>query len=130
MQYSVAVRNARQDAVETTIGVSARLRVGTGGGPVDCAAADTGTLLVDITLPSDWMNAAASGAKTKLGTWSGTAVASGTPGHWRLKETTAVTTHQQGTAGVGSGELSFDAAVAAIGQTVIINVFTVTDGNA
>lgn len=129
MQYSVAVRNARQDVVETTIGTTPHLRVGTGGAPADCATADSGTLLVDITLPSDWANAAAAGAKTKLGTWSGTAVAAGTPGHWRMKETTNVTCHMQGTAGVASGELSFDAAVASIGQTVLISVFTTTDGN-
>lgn len=129
MQYSVAVRNARQDVVETTIGATPKLHVRDGAAPANCAAADSGVLLANITLPADWQNAAAAGAKTLLGTWSTTAVAAGTPGHFRMKETTETTAHIQGTAGVASGELSFDAAIAAIGQTVIVTVFTTTDAN-
>jgi hypothetical protein len=39
LQYSVTVRNARLDVVESTIGVSAILKIRTGAAPANCAAA-------------------------------------------------------------------------------------------
>ena len=53
IKYSTAVRNAQLDAIETTIGVSPKLRILTGTAPANCAAAQTGTLLAELTLPSD-----------------------------------------------------------------------------
>lgn len=73
LQYSVAVNNARLDAIESTIGTSAKLRIYTGSAPANAAAAATGTLLIEIALPSDWMAAASSASKSKAGTWSGAA---------------------------------------------------------
>ena len=54
LQYSVAVRNAQLDAVESTIGTAAVLKLYdlTAGAPADCAAAITGTVLATITLPA------------------------------------------------------------------------------
>ena len=75
MQYSVAVNNARLDAVEVTIGAAPTLTLYSGTIPSNCAAADTGTALVTMTLPADWMSAAAATQKTMLGDWSGTASA-------------------------------------------------------
>ena len=72
LQYSVAVNNARLDAIETTIGATAILRIRTGAQPATCATADAGTVLATLTLPADWMSAAAAGAKAKLGTWQDT----------------------------------------------------------
>ena len=69
LQLSVTVRNARLDAIETAIGVSPILKIRTGTAPANCAAADTGTVLATLTLPSDWMAAASAGAKAKSGTW-------------------------------------------------------------
>jgi hypothetical protein len=82
-QYSVEVRNAMLDTIESITGASARLRFYTGAAPANTAAAATGTLLVDMTLPSDWMNAASGGAKTLLGTWQATAGAAGVAGYYR-----------------------------------------------
>ena len=45
LQFSVAVRNARLDAIETTIGTSARIKMRTGAKPATCADADSGTAL-------------------------------------------------------------------------------------
>lgn len=56
-QYSVAVNNARLDVTETTIGATAHFKIYSGAIPTNCAAAATGTLLADLTLPSDWMAA-------------------------------------------------------------------------
>lgn len=85
IQFSVAVRNARADAIETTIGASAIMRIRSGVPPADCAAADTGTVLATINLPADWMAAAASGQKVLAGTWQDAAAdAAGLAGHFRI----------------------------------------------
>lgn len=131
IQYSVAVRNAMLDAIETTIGTTPILRIRSGAAPADCAAADTGTVLAEMTLPSDWMNAAASGQKTLAGSWQDAAAnASGTAGHYRMYNSAGTTCHEQGTCGQGSGDLSFDNTNIASGQTVTVTAFTRTAPNA
>lgn len=132
IQLSVAVRNARLDAVETTISTTPYLDIRTGAQPVDCSAIDSGTELEHLALPSDWMAAAASGAKAKAGTWSGTADAAGTAGHFRIKESTDTTCHIQGsvTATGGGGDMELDNTSISAGQTITVSTFTLTDGNA
>lgn len=130
IQLSTTVRNARLDAIETTIGTSPKLQIRTGAQPADCATADSGTLLWEEDCPSDWAAAAASGAKTKSGTWSAAAVATGTAAHFRLKDSAGTTCHMQGSVGAGSGDLSLDNTSIASGQTVTVSTFTLTDGNA
>lgn len=133
VQLSVAVRNARLDAIETTIGVSAILKIRTGAQPANCAAADTGTVLATLNLPSDYLAAASGGAKAKAGTWEDTSAdAAGTAAHWRLYETTGVTCHAQGTvtATGGGGDLTVDNVVFAAAQSFTITAWSFTDGNA
>jgi len=132
LKYSVAVRNARLDAVESTIGTGALLQLWTGSAPANCAAADSGTKLIEITLPTDWMNAASGGTKTKLGTWSGTAIAAGDAGYFRVKDSTGTTTGMQGTvtATGGGGDLTLDNITLAISQVLTESSFTLTAGNA
>lgn len=98
VQYSVAVRNAQLDATESIPGTSARLRKYTGALPANCAAAATGTLLVDMSLPVDWMNAAAAGFKTLLGSWTATGAAvpgAGVASYYRIWDSTVTTCHEQ-----------------------------------
>lgn len=133
VQLSVNVRNARLDAIESTIGVSARLRIYSGAPPANCAAANSGTLLADITCPSDWLAAAASGQKALSGTWQdASADNAGTAGHFRVYDSTAATCHMQGTvtASGGGGDMTVDNAVFAAGQVFNVTSFTLTDGNA
>ena len=129
LQYSVAVNNARLDAVETATGASAKLRIYTGSAPANCAAAATGTMLVEMALPADWMNAASAASKTKLGTWSGTGAAAGTAGYFRIVDNAGTTAHVQGTCGQGTGDLSLDNTNIAVGQTVSVNSFTLNAAN-
>lgn len=131
LQLSVAVRNARLDAIETAIGVTPFLDLRTGAQPADCAAADSGTELEHMALPSDWLAAANSGSKAKAGTWSGTGDAAGTAGHFRIKDSTDTTCHMQGsvTATGGGGQLELDNVVIAESQAITISTFTLTDGN-
>lgn len=84
-QYSTRVRNALLQAYEDTIGAAPTLELRSGSQPATCATADSGTLLVPMTLPSDWQGAPASGVAAIAGTWQGLAVAAGTIGHYRLK---------------------------------------------
>lgn len=131
IQLAVLTRNARLDAIETEISTAPILKLRTGAPPANCAAADSGTVLCSITLPSDWLAAAGSGAKAKSGTWSGTASGGGgTVGHFRIYDSGGSTCHIQGTAATGSGDMSLDNAVLADGQTVTVTAFTLTDGNA
>lgn len=97
IQNSVTARNARLDSFETTVGASPVLEIRTGAPPADCAAADSGTLLASMTLPSDWMAAASSGTKAKSGTWEDAAAnASGRAGHYRIKASGGTPCHEQG----------------------------------
>jgi hypothetical protein len=128
-KFSTAVRNAQLDAIEATIGTAAKLYVRTGAAPSATADADSGTLLVEIDLPSDWLANASGGTKDQAGSWSGTAVADGAVGHFRIKDSTGTTTHIQGTAGT-SGELTTSSASFSNGQTVTISSSSFTAGNA
>jgi hypothetical protein len=133
LQYSVAVRNARLDAVESTIGTAPILKIRTGAPPANCAAARTGTVLATVTLPSDWMAAASSGTKAKSGTWEDTiADAAGTAGMFEILDSTGTTCHAQGTvtATGGGGDMTIDNVVFAAGQDFIVSTFTLTAGNA
>lgn len=131
MKYSVAVRNARLDALETAIGVDAVLKIRTGAPPANIADPDTGTVLATLVLPSDWMAAAAAGSKSKSGTWQDIdADADGEAGHFRIYASDGVTQHIQGTCGdLGTEELVLDNASIATGQQVTITAFTITEGN-
>ena len=132
LQYSETLRNAQLDQIETTVGTSPKLRISSGSPPADCATADSGTLLAEITLPSDWMAAAATGSKAKSGTWSVAASAAGTAGHFRIKDSSGTTVHAQGTvtATGGGGDMTVDNTSIASGQTVTVNTFTLSAGNA
>jgi len=133
LQYSTAIRNARLDVVESTIGVSAILKIRTGAAPANCGTADSGTVLATVTLPSDWMAAASSGAKAKTGTWEDlSADAAGTVAHFRIYASDGTTAHMQGsiTATGGGGDMTLDNVVIALAQAVTITGFTLTDGNA
>lgn len=132
LQYSTSVRNAKLDSIETTVGTTPIMRIRTGAAPANCAAADTGTVLATLTLPSDWMAAAASGSKAKSGTWQDTSAdATGTAAHWRLYDSLGTTCHAQGTvtATGGGGDMTVDSTSFTAGQSFTVTTFVITDGN-
>ncbi len=133
LQVSAAVQNARLDAMETAVGVSAVLKIRSGAAPANVAAADSGTVLATLALPSDWMAAASGGTKAKAGTWTDAAAdASGTAAHFRIYASDGTTAHMQGTvtATGGGGDMTVDNTSFAAGQAFTINTFTITDANA
>lgn len=133
VQLSVAVRNARLDAIETNIGTSAVLRIRSGAQPATCATADSGTVLATLSLPVDWMAAASSGSKALSGTWQDlSADAAGTAGHFRIYDSGGTVCGIQGsiTATGGGGDMTLDNTIIASAQQVTITSFTLTDANA
>lgn len=133
LQFSVGVRNAALDSLESTIGTSAVLKIRTGDAPADVGTADSGTVLVTMTLPSDWMAAASSGSKAKSGTWQDTSAdATGTAGHFRIYASDGTTAHIQGTvtATGDGGDMTLDNLSIASSQSVTVSSFALTAGNA
>jgi hypothetical protein len=132
VKLSVAVRNARLDAIETAIGVSAVLKIRTGAPPAAITDADSGTVLATCSLPSDWLAAASAGTKAKSGTWEDlSADSAGTAGHFRIYASDGTTQHMQGTvtATGGGGDMTVDNTSFAAGQAFTVTGFTLTDGN-
>ena len=132
-QISVALRNARADVVESSIGVSAILELRTGVQPVNADAANTGTVIARLLLPADWMATAATGTKALTGLWSDlSADAGGTVEHFRVYAADGITCGMQGsvtTAG-GGGNMTLDNNVVAFGQAITINTFGWTEPGA
>jgi hypothetical protein len=129
LQYSTAVRNAILDAIETTIGTAAVLKIRTGAPPAFPVTADSGTVLVSYTLASDWAANASGGSKSFNGTpISGAASNTGTAGHFRIYESTGTTCHMQGTATLtaGGGDMTLDNTNITASQAVNITAFNLT----
>jgi hypothetical protein len=130
LQYAVLLVNAKLDAIETFVGTSPILRIRTGAAPANIAAASSGTVLATLTLPSDWMNAAAAGAKTMLGTWADAAAdASGTAAHFEIVKSDTTTRCIQGTVGTSASDMIVDSVSFTAGQAFSITAFTITGAN-
>ena len=117
------------DSIETTIGTSAKLQIWSGSAPANCAAASTGTKLIEIALASDWAAAASGGTKAFSGVpLSTTALAAGTCGYYRIVDSAGTTCHEQGTvtATGGGGDMTIDNATLTSGQSVQVTGFTKT----
>jgi len=133
IQFSAAVRNARNDATESTIGTAPILELRTGTMPANVATATSGTLLALMTLPSDWLAASSGGAKTLLGTWSdASANASGDAGYFRIFASDGTTCHMQGTVTATGGGGDMTLATITITSAIVVTVtsFTLTEANA
>ena len=134
--YSYAVLDAKNDALETAVGASPKLRLYSGSAPSHARAALSGnTLLAEGTLPSDWLGASSNGVKTKAGTWTLTGQAgagSGTAGvFYRIYDNAGTTCHEQGTltATGGGGDMTIDNNSIANGQTITVSTYQKTSGN-
>lgn len=136
LNFQVALRNSLLDQIETFIGPSAFFRIFTGSKPTSASSATTGTRLVSGKIPTsggDWLAAASGASKAKSGTWSFTATGSGTTGYFRIYKNnggTISTCYMQGLCtGAGSDMVPDNTSITA-GQTVTVNTFTLTGGNA
>jgi hypothetical protein len=133
VQLSTSVRNARINAIETTISTAAKIQLRSGAQPANCATADSGTLIAEFTAASDWLAAAASGTASLNGVPLSIAASNaGTLGHFRIKDNGGTTCHVQGsiTATGGGGDMTVDNTSVTAGQTVQITALSFTDANA
>ncbi len=123
----MAVRNALLDAIETSIGVSAVLKIYSGSAPANVAAAATGTVLATLNLPSDWMAAASSGSKALAGSWQdASADNTGTAGWFGIFASDGTTRHIQGTVGTSGTDMIVDSTSFTAGQSFSVTSFTLT----
>lgn len=131
IQFSTSVRDGRLNQIESVIGTSAVLRIFSGPPPANCAAADSGTVLATLNLPSDWMAAASGGSVSKSGTWEDlSADNTGTAGHFRIYNSGVTVCHIQGTVGTSGTDMTVNTTSFTAGASVTVNTFTLTDGNA
>lgn len=131
IQMGATLRNARSAQIETTIGTSAKVQIRTGAQPANCAAADSGTLLAEFALGSDWSTQTGGVLTFSSTPISATASGTGTAAHYRIKDSAGTTCHMQGTvtATGGGGDLTVDNTSIASAQTVQITGWTITEGN-
>lgn len=132
VDLAISTKNAMLDAIETDWGTAVRVKIRTGTKPAAIGDASAGTVLVDMTLPSDYFAAAASGAKAKLGTWEdASADDTGTAGHFEIFKSDNTTLVARGTvtATSGGGDLELDNTSITSGQSVTISTFTLNAGN-
>lgn len=138
IRISTALRNRMLDGWANAVTAysffnSAILEIRSGTIPTDADTAPTGTVLASMTLPADAVNPAASGAISKLSTWQdASADAAGTATWFRIREAadagTTNTTDERfdGTVGTSGADLNLDNTNIALGQSVTINTFTLT----
>lgn len=136
VSFSDAVKNARRDAIEATIGTAPKFRLYTGTPPSNAGAAlSSNDLIAELTLPSDWLTAGGSAGQSVLnGTWSGTASLAGTntATFYRIYNSAGSTCHEQGTISTqaaGTGDLQLDSTSITQNQTITITTFTKNEGN-
>lgn len=132
IQFSTTLRNARANAIESTIGSAAIVKIFTGSPPATPASTDTGTQLLSYTLAADWMGAASSGTVSFNNTpIAAVAGSSGTAGHYRLYGSAGSTCYMQGTVGVSSDspDMVIDSADVALAQVVNILAWSITEAN-
>ena len=121
VQNSTAVRNAMLDAWEAAMGPGVRIRMYTGALPANCVAAETGTLLAEWVLASDYAPDAANGVKTLSSTpIQVVALNDGTVAHYRIYNAAGTVCHEQGsvTATGGGGDTTIDSTLVTNGQKV------------
>jgi len=130
-----AVRDAMNDAYETSIGTAPIMRLYGGSVPGALATAP-GTVLAEGTLPSDWMAASSGGVKAKTGTWTLTGQSGAGAGtnvtFYRIYKSDGTTVQEQGTvtASGGGGDATMDNVSVANAQAVTVSTFSKTAPNA
>ena len=129
--YLDSVRNSRMDEVTSAVVATGWLQVWDGAVPAEANTSPAGTLLASLALSNPIAPGASGGVLTLSSVSDDTnANASGTPTFARFAttETGATSGLVQFSAGVGSGDLNFDAAIVS-GGTVSVTSLTITEGN-
>lgn len=126
--YSSTLRNARQDAITTAAGASAKLRLYNAPRPSTGGAATT--LLAELTCNTTFAPAAAGGVLTLNAITSGTAVATNTATWARLVKSDGTTFVADFSVGTSGAEINLNTTSIVTGATVSVTSATITEGNA
>ncbi len=124
LKNSTLFRNLQGNAIGDAFN-SGSIEIRTGSQPATGDTAVTGTLLCTIALPADAFGAASSGVFSKAGTWSGTAVADGTAGYARFKNSGGTVTFDC-SIGESASDLIIDDDAIVTGSLVTCTGFTFT----
>lgn len=132
LKYSVALKNAQQDAITAKLGASALLLIYSGSQPASPDTAVTSqVLLATLTCNATFAPAASSAAITMNSITSGTGTAGaagGTNATWFRLATSGSTPHVDGTIGLSGCDLNLNGISIATGQTVSVTGGTFTNG--
>lgn len=131
MQYTIEDRTERAQLLNDRAGPSAKIRIYSGAKPATANAAATGTLLAELIGDATEFGVAYGGALTANPFTSGSALADGDAGYYRLCSADG-TVRGQGTAGLsGSGaEMILTKTALTEGMAVNCTSFVITMGGA
>jgi hypothetical protein len=132
VKYSVALKNAQQNAITTTVGASAILELYSGAQPANPdTAIGAQVLLSSHTCNATFAAAAVGGLLTlnAIANGTGTAgAAGGTAATWFRLKTSGAVAHVDGTVGTSGSDLNMTGSTSiATGQTVQISGFTINN---
>lgn len=134
LKYSATLRNAQQDAITSTVGGSALLRIYSGSQPATPETAiGAQVLLATLTCNATFAPGAAGGVLTLNSITNGTGTAGaggGTTATWFRLLTSGAVAHIDGTVGTSGSDLNLNNTSIATGQTVSVTSFTITNGQA
>lgn len=132
-QLSVAARNARLQALIDEVDATPIVRIYTGSAPANCAAAATGTLLLEYTLDTSWCGSPSSGGCSLTGLpLDDQALDDGDAGHYRIYKADGTTCVVQGACSgpSGGGEIVLDVVGMVTDQVVNLVSGTLTEAGA
>lgn len=118
-RYSVEVRNAGLDARIVAIGPSPVLKIFSGG-------LQSATELVSIQLEKEWMSKADDGVVSSLSEWHGKGTGDGKAKIFRFFDRAGKICHIEGSI---PDDMRLDNPNIAIGQTVVVESFTIKSAN-
>lgn len=130
-RLAVATRNARLQALIDALGGAAQIRIFSSPRPANVAAAETGTLLAELTGGTPFAPAPSGGVATANAvTQDSSANATGAAAWARLRTSGGSAVMDiDVTATGGGGELELVTTSITTGQPVQISSFTITEGN-
>jgi hypothetical protein len=137
LRLNTALRNVLADTFGTAFDVDGRINFYTGAQPATADAAPTGTLLATISLAADAFAAASAGVAAAAAIPNVTALASGTPGWFRLYKAadgagaSSTLKRMDGsvTATGGGGDMTFDNINWVLGGVEAVTAFSFDTSN-
>ena len=133
LKFSVALKNAQQNSITTTLGASALIDIMSGVQPATPDTAVTSqVILATLTCNATFAPGASTGTVTLNAITAGTGTAgagAGTAAAWFRLKTSAAAAHIDGTVGISGSDLNINNTSIATGQTVSCTGGSFTNGN-